>query len=1487
MTGNIDFRKIRADFPNGQRGAFEELVCQLAFRESSPAGKFKRIEGSGGDGGVECIETTAAGAIGYQAKFYTEVGDLNWSAIDASVQTALRLHPNLIRYVIAIPCDFTSRKSLRGGRVTEGAWGNWEKYSKKWETETSKEGRRVEFIPWTEFRLRELLIQPKAEGLRAYWFGGIEFSADWFKQHAESAIATLDERYNPQDHVDVRLQDIFDILVKHPRAIAMLEERFSEVKKNAPPTFSSDPSLHELVLNAEDRLTKVLACEIDLRDEAWQTWDPAKWNKAISSARQALVDLRNGYEKGGHRSDYDYHRLIRLQAALNSLDERVESSVLLFGRSTSILFHGTAGTGKSHLLARIADCFVGEKRPVIFWVGQQLRDQPLWPQLLQRIGLPGSTPKQFLGALEAAAQAMRTRAVILVDAINEGAGAHLWRSEVAEFISTITEYSSLVVVLTCRSEYLEYLMPRGILKKLQSIEARGFETDEEQAEAARVYLDKRGISRPATPWLAPEFVNPLFLRSCCNALERARLREFPRGLAGTKAIMNFYLDSVGRNLGVGRDGSDDLLGPTKKSLVELARTMASQRHSYINVQKASEIISECFKPYSPPEGLTWLDVLRRNGLIRLDPNPQFNGAKDSLEVDVDVLRFSFQRFQDHLMADALLENITEIQTAFTDDGPLSFIRAGKEFEWEWRGLVEALAIQIPERFGRELVDILPGGLRQWWLVYFVQDSFLESIRWRSVGAFKDRTLELFNRLSHVSHSQFSTLIELSASIDHPWNAELIHRNLLPKPMHARDAFWSNSLNIECSDEGHPVHRLIDWCLRLEIKLADSRTIHLCSVTLTWLFTLSNRPIRDRATKALANLLLGHSRVLGYLVTKFDGVDDLYVWERIFEAAYGAACNDPAPERLREYARLAMEKLFDSDHVPENLLLRDCGRGLIQLAEYAGVLPSDFPLEKSSPPYGSRPLRFTATREQVEKLATEAGDKGILHSCDTWGDFGRYEIEAVVRHFTTYRLKSSPPISREKLYNQFLREVVQPFPDRRDAWKALQKAALPELRVVFADLESSDQAIEDKESEEKGGQYTAINAAERAFQKLLTKDERQRYLQDAKTFLKLGKRNPIREHRRLDVSKAELWVARRAYGYGRGSKKFPWSRGSVYDDRSRPRLERLGKKYQWIALDELVCRLADNYWMSEYGGDTRSYQYPPEAGFFRDIDPTIIVSETRPRPEPWMGEPKIIVEPENDDSYAWPFAIERGGELETILTRRDREGSMWLKAYEYQNSETRENKNDFDAMESSRREEFRFVSLVLVHQKDRDEFVQSIAKAGTLDIHSWGPREFTDGPYLLEAPWRPTWDLDTWESNEWNGCTVPRRFPVSEYHWESHLDLTLPDGHIELLPSPWLMRTLGLRKNLQCGGTYHDSFGDVQFLCGRSARDGRFAFFKHGSFTAYLKGESLEPVWLYLNERNSIVGGTAAAWRRTEGVAWLQGNIVRAATWRHDQTRKQK
>ena len=125
----IDFSQIRS-LSGGQRYSFEELVCQLARRESFAAGStFRRVEGSGGDGGVEGYWLFSDGSKhGYQAKYFTRTRDIDWAQIDHSVYEALKNHPSLKRYVIAIPCDLTDRTGATGKGRT--GWQHWEAHKK-------------------------------------------------------------------------------------------------------------------------------------------------------------------------------------------------------------------------------------------------------------------------------------------------------------------------------------------------------------------------------------------------------------------------------------------------------------------------------------------------------------------------------------------------------------------------------------------------------------------------------------------------------------------------------------------------------------------------------------------------------------------------------------------------------------------------------------------------------------------------------------------------------------------------------------------------------------------------------------------------------------------------------------------------------------------------------------------------------------------------------------------------------------------------------------------------------------------------------------------------------------------------------------------------------------------------------------------------------------------------------------------------------------
>lgn len=365
--------------------------------------------------------------------------------------------------------------------------------------------------------------------------------------------------------------------------------------------------------------------------------------------------------------------------------------------------------------------------------------------------------------------------------------------------------------------------------------------------------------------------------------------------------------------------------------------MASDQSDFISRANATKIAKDCFRAFSLPQDQSWLDVLLRNGLVRTDPDPK-GALDDPLAIADNVIRFSFQRLQDHLIADAILSDIVDLHSALAATGDLAFVHDERSINWQWRGLVEALSTQVPERFGIELVDALPGGAAGWWDVWELRDAFVESIRWRDKRAFTDRTLALFNRLHQTRQDRLSLLIEFSTSADHPWNADLLHNNLNRRKLAKRDRDWTVWLKEVSTEADDPVGRLLDWCLFGQVPSVERDVQLLCAITVCWMFTASNRYVRDKATKALTSLLLIRDDLFPELVTKFRDVDDIYVLERLYAAGYGACCIDPSAGRLAGYAFVTFEAVFVNQAPPRSLLLRDYARGIVEISMSTAYYP---------------------------------------------------------------------------------------------------------------------------------------------------------------------------------------------------------------------------------------------------------------------------------------------------------------------------------------------------------------------------------------------------------------------------------------------------------------------------------------------------------------------------------------------------------------------
>ena len=119
---DIRFLDIRP-LDGKQSQGFEELCFQLLpWLVGEPMVNANRVDGRGGDGGVEAIATTASGLnVGLQCKYFAALSVTQWRQIDKSVRTVIDKHPEVARYLVCVPLN-----------RTPGEIGKWKSLSTAW-----------------------------------------------------------------------------------------------------------------------------------------------------------------------------------------------------------------------------------------------------------------------------------------------------------------------------------------------------------------------------------------------------------------------------------------------------------------------------------------------------------------------------------------------------------------------------------------------------------------------------------------------------------------------------------------------------------------------------------------------------------------------------------------------------------------------------------------------------------------------------------------------------------------------------------------------------------------------------------------------------------------------------------------------------------------------------------------------------------------------------------------------------------------------------------------------------------------------------------------------------------------------------------------------------------------------------------------------------------------------------------------------------------
>ena len=1501
---NIAWQNIRP--LNGSKSdGFQELCVQLARVESPDSSEFTALGVP--DAGVECYCVLADGdEWGWQAKYFpSSLTKVQWQQLDSSVKTALDKHPKLVRYYVCVPRD---RSDARVSKQTS-EMDKWNGHVIKWEMWAQDRGMTVEFIWWGSSELVYRLSREEHTGRSFFWFGQHEFSQNWFDLHLAESVEAAGPRYTPELHVDLPVAQELERFSNISFLADEVKSLAIRIRRAHDGFVSAGRQLEQPVETSHlDDLSKATRIVLD----AFARLEPSPVSlnpfgeiasaveEACNAGHEALGEVRKlQREYDGtaqeHPRPHNYsvtplqslHYYI--QPLLSELQEAVDACnhADSIAKGQLLILKGKGGTGKSHLLCDFAKNRVQRKLPTLLLMGQRfLSDDDPWTQMLRLLDLKSASAEEVVGALESSAQAANCRALVIIDALNEGNGRRIWPEHLAAFLERLEKSPWIGVILSIRSSYEKALIPEYIKERAFQVTHSGFSGHE--YDAVRTFFTHYHLEFPSTPILQPEFSNPLFLKTICNGLRDSGFTRIPRGFHGITEVFDLYLEAINTRLAkpesLDYDSRDDFV---RQALERISERLAHCENRWLPRSEAQAIVNSLLPGKGHSKSLYMGLVVE--GVLTED----MNGAGGLSE---ELVFITYDRFADHVIANYLLDlhlDTFEPEVAFSEKGGLGFLC--EQGKYVPPGLIEAFSIQAPERTGKELVRLAPSLLNH----PYIGDSFLESIVWRNLGAFSQDTRTVLNELhkeNKFSSHPLDVLLSVLTVPNHPFNAIFIDERLRQDSMPERDAWWSTYLHsVWRTDSWMPkgaIHRLMDWAFSVSATdNIEDEVVDLAAAGLGWTLTTPNRFLRDSATKALVVLLTGRLEAACRMVSRFHDVDDPYVGERLYAVAYGVAMRSHDPIGVGELASLVYDRVFAFKSPPVHILLRDYARGVVERAIHLG---SNISINQDliRPPYGSK-WPDIPDADVIDALfpngnsgAWVSGDlewsrKWILHSVEGkfLGDFARYVIGTDTEsNWLEVRLDEAIWQSP----TQRLQGLLSNFSEaERSAWKDFEeaKAEVPPL-AFWPSIKIVDESGNTVESLQRSHKRVDEQAIELALKNLELAQTRlisvlsKEHQAEWSAICEDDKDYKTRQGPRLDKRLIQRYILWRVFDLGWTIERFGrFDRFDIGDSgRAAAKAERMGKKYQWIAYHEILAYIADQYQYRErYDDDDVKHQYVgPWQESLRNIDPSC-TSKSTPggtswgphKSTWWVGEDYYEW---NEDSSLEDWVADRKA-LPSIAALIESinpgDGTRWLNLDGFF-VWRQPHPADIEPYESELRELWIMITVYLVRREDAESFMSWARTVNFMGRWMPDPPQ-SSSIYLGEYSWAPVFeyerslysDFDVWvkPGSQWaNECPVSIRPASFRYFSESGgFDCSVEQSFKLNLPCRDVVDHLGLRMTYN-GVDYADENGNLVIQDPTAHETGPTALLMNKAFAEnYLLENSLTICWTVLGEKQ-VIGG---------------------------------
>jgi len=1348
----------------------------------------------------------------------------------------------------------------------------------------------------------------------------IFLDSTWQNQHYKSIIQKAGGRYTPKLNVELLISRIFNIQSRTKEFYIEFRTHVGELdrsKNRAIPREkgkllnNKDQDLFKKVEELQKQLMvvkeynndfipleKIRALTTEIRELIWE------YREAIYKAQE--LEKKKNEDKAQTSRQYssdifnsELHYLTELQREINYFSDFVQSKESELANNPNMSLLGQSGIGKTHLLCDLVKIRFKNGYPTIMLFGQDFqKNGDIASQVISQLSLFSQikSNEELFDLLDKAGKLANCRTLILIDALNETTYSHYWIKNLKKFIDEVRNYKNIGLVVSVRSGFEKEIYNEDSKRLLIKIEHDGFSYRE--WDAVVTFFTEYKIPLPEVPILNPEFQVPLFLKLFCegvgNRLKENKGKQSFKGQEGATFIFETYIkaaaDKIAKehSLPKGRNSKGEYV--IWDTIIERIAEVMVRKKTHKDLIFPNELKRLITKVHPTVNPIEMISSLERNTLLTKIPVYSPNSSRVRYGY-----RFPYQKFSDHLICRYLLKKYNPKDQNFNK----LFSRKkvfGKLLKNYQRGLLEALAIQIPERTkGKELFEFFPRDKNN----YLIKETFLESLIWRIPTKFRlnkkgnpIKALMYVNKylINDEYFNQFlNVVISVSPNPLHPINALSLHRYLNKLGIKKRDAWWSTFLHYQNGEKG-AVDRIIEWAWSMSDKQTiNDNTTELAAITLTWFFTTSDRFIRDKSTKALVALLTNKLNVICNIIKRFSDVDDFYVSERIYAVAYGATlrCDLSNNSEVKKLAELIYEEIFKDGSPPPHFLLRDYAQGVIKEAIRRGI-KLDIDPSKIGPPYKSDPPDTAPKVEDLKKkyypddFSWDKNYEGrgivsiwssLMHASDGGlADFGNYELGSALNHWYNRKLNEPILLTKEEKKKRFEKTLNA---KQKELYLIQDELKYKVLTVSISAMFKKDKEVIIKPEDGIEQQYN------KTYKELIDSLSEEQL----KDFQELENHN--RKLEDFDHKLAERWIFNKIMSgwYDPVLHGDFDSNVQTFRDRGAPKVERIGKKYQWIGMHQILARIADNY---QFKGSSWSEGAVKFRGAWetweRDIDPSSILNgkivKLSKDERWWIGQEYNAWEkyPKAED---WLKEFTDLPDVSEIIELNDPQGKSWLNISSLVEWDEEPPPEEEKYHYPTRRLYF-IIRGNIIHAKDKRKFIDWATKQEDFYNDVIPSSIELQGIFLKEYPFSEVFKFSYDSSNKSDWTTesrnnsIPVPIIIVDTHYSSSMssnDASLVEGVNIYMPSRWICENMKLVHG-ENEGEFVNSDGKIIFKDPTvNTNVHNILIADKDIFLEFLKGHDYELVWTLLGEKN-VLGDQSQGYLGVKGVYYYEnGKII--------------